>query len=52
MQLVSYRDSFRINGIHQNNILTVAMSNDDIIMSVTTVVACYAIADLVYHLAL
>jgi hypothetical protein len=47
MQLVSCRNSSRINGNHQNNILIVETSNDDIIMLMTTVVSCYAIAGLV-----
>jgi hypothetical protein len=38
MQLVPYRNSSGINGNHQNNILIVAMGNDDVIMPVTTVV--------------
>jgi hypothetical protein len=38
MQPVSYWNSSRINGNHQNNILTLATSNDDVIMSVATVI--------------
>jgi hypothetical protein len=47
MQLVSYRNPSGINGNHQNNILTVATGNDDVIRPMATVVGCYAIAGLV-----
>jgi hypothetical protein len=47
MHLVSYQNSSEINGNHQNNILTVAMGNDDVIIPVATMVGCYAIAGLV-----
>jgi hypothetical protein len=38
VQLVSYQNSFKINENHQNNILTLATGNDDIIISVTTMI--------------
>jgi hypothetical protein len=47
MQLISYRNSSGINGNYQNNILTIVTANDDIIMPMAIVVACYAIAGLV-----
>jgi hypothetical protein len=47
MQLVSCQNSYEINGNHQNNILTIATSNDDNIMSVATMVGYYEITDLV-----
>jgi hypothetical protein len=47
MQLVSCQNSFEINENHQNNILTLATDNDDVIMPDATVVGCYAIVDLV-----
>jgi hypothetical protein len=47
MQLVSCQNLSGINGNHRNNILIVGTGNDDIIMPMSTVVGCYAIAGLV-----
>jgi hypothetical protein len=50
--LISCRNSSGINGNHQNNMLTVATGNDDVILPVATVVNFYAITDLVPHRSL
>jgi hypothetical protein len=47
MQLVSCQNSSKINGNHQNNILTVAMGIADVIMPVGTVFGCCAFTGLV-----
>jgi hypothetical protein len=47
MQLVSCRDSSRINGNHRDNILRVVTRNDDVIMPVAIMVGYYAITGLV-----
>jgi hypothetical protein len=49
MQLVSYQNSSEYNENHQNNILIVATSNDDVIMPMATAVVCYDIVDLLPH---